>query len=504
MLQENYWQGKWCIEVAPEPAVLVLFGAGGDLAQRKLFPSLYQLFRRKLLHEDSVIIGCARAMLDTAAFREKIRSALPADAPAVRERFLDMLHYLRGDYRQDETYQALAAELREIDRKESATPLNHLFYLAISTTLYSEVIGRLAGAGLLQEPESGTPWRHVVLEKPFGHDLASAEALDHELHRSLAESQIYRIDHYLGKETVQNIAMLRFANLVFEPVWNRHYIDHVQITVAEELGVEHRAGYYEQSGLLRDMFQNHMLEMLALAAMEMPQSFLPDAVRDEKLKLIRSIRPFSSACPAADFVRAQYVAGHDLPGYRQEPGVAPDSNVETYVAARLFIDNWRWRDVPFYLRSGKRLGRKLSEIAIVFKHVPHSIFAPIRSADMEPDTLVLKVQPEEGMALTIQAKQPGPKLCMGGMTLHFNYAEFAGADNLDAYARLLLDALLGDQTLFIRSDVIAASWQLFSPVLDAWRDSPDCSPLHFYQAGTEGPEAAAGLLFRDHREWRPL
>ena len=304
-----------------------------------------------------------------------------------------------------------------------------------------------------------------------------------------------KIDHYLGKDTVQNILMLRFANLIFEPVWNAHYIDHIQLTVAETLGVEHRAGYYDQYGLLRDMFQNHMLEMLAMAAMEMPASFSPDAVRDEKVKLIKAIRPFDLNRLGDSVIRAQY------DGYRAEPGVAPDSRTETFVAARLLIDNWRWAGVPFYLRSGKRLAARKSEIAIVFKSVPHSIFEPIRAADMQPDTLVLKVQPDEGMELTIQAKQPGPKLCMGGLSLNFRYSELPGGESFEAYERLLLDAMLGDQTLFIRSDVIAGSWRLFTPVLENWQEK---CPLAVYAPGSEGPEEAARLLFREGREWRPL
>ena len=362
-------------------------------------------------------------------------------------------------------------------------------------SLYPAIIDKLSETGMLTEGDGeDAPWRHVVLEKPFGRDFESAEALDRDLHSHMREDQIYRIDHYLGKDTVQNILMLRFANLIFEPIWNSQYIDSVQLTVSETLGVEGRAGYYEQAGLLRDMFQNHMLEMLSLAAMEMPASFSPDDVRDEKVKLIKSIRPFDLSELDRVVVRGQY------DGYRAEPGVSPESETETYVAAKLEIANWRWAGVPFYLRSGKKLGARKSEIAIVFKSIPHSIFTPIRARDMQPDTLVLNVQPDEGMELTIQAKQPGPKLCMGGLTLSFRYSDLPGGEGFDAYERLLLDAMLGDQTLFIRSDSIAESWRLFTPLLENWSKLP----LETYAPGSDGPERAGRLLFADSREWRPL
>ncbi len=494
MLESNYWRGNFCIEVSPAPGTLVIFGASGDLAKRKLYPALFHLFRRGLMHEESRIVGCARTAYSDEAFREHIRPELSGGSESQVNDFLKRVYYHAGDYFAPEFYGSLGRRLDELERG-CELPANRTIYLAMPAKLYPPILENLSNAGLLTEPEDGSSWRHVVLEKPFGRDFDSAEALDLQLHRYLKEDQIYRIDHYLGKDTVQNILMLRFANLIFEPVWNAHYIDHVQLTVAETLGVEHRAGYYEQAGLLRDMFQNHMLEMLAMAAMEMPASFSPDAVRDEKVKLIRSIRPFDLAHLGESVVRGQYA------GYRSEPGVAPDSTIETFVAARFMIDNWRWKGVPFYLRSGKKLAARKSEIAIVFKHVPHSIFTPIRAADMQPDTLVLKVQPDEGMELTIQAKQPGPKLCMGGLSLNFRYSELPGGESFEAYERLLLDAMLGDQTLFIRSDVIAESWKLFTPVLENWGEQ---CPLAVYEPGTDGPEESFRLLFRDGREWRPL
>ncbi len=498
------WHGNWCIEVAPTPAAVILFGAGGDLAKRKLFPSLYELYKGNLLHPDSRIACCVRS---AEGFAVKVRAALPDTAPDRRDEFLTLLDPVAGDYRSDGFFQRLAEYLADVDRRASAMPRNRLFYLAIPPDAAAGTVAFLDRAGLLREAEDeGQPWRHVVFEKPFGRDLASSRELDRTLHRYLKESQIYRIDHYLGKETVQNISILRFANTVFEPVWNRHYVDHVQITMAESIGVEHRAGYYETSGLLRDMFQNHMLEMLSLAAMEMPNSNDPDAMRDEQRKVIDAIRRPEGDTLFRDFVRGQYAAGNGMAAYREEPGVPPDSMVETYTAARLFIDNWRWRDVPFYIRSGKRMTARNSEIAVVFKHIPHSLFLPVKARDISADTLVMHVQPEEGMDLTIQAKHPGPRLCMGPMTLHFHYSEL-GCDPAvtDAYARLLLDAMLGDPTLFMRSDLITSGWELFTPVLEAWERHPERAPLHFYAAGSEGPAAADQLLRADgSREWRPV
>jgi len=478
----NYYRGNFCIEVSPAPGSLVIFGASGDLARRKLFPALYHLFRRGLLHEESRIVGCARTGYSDDAFRDHLRP------------FLAKIRYVPGEYADPDFYRKLDRFLDGLEEK-CDFPANRTFYLAMPASLYPAIIDRLYDAGMLAELRGpDAPWRHVVLEKPFGRDFDSAADLDRDLHARMGESQIYRIDHYLGKDTVQNILMLRFANLIFEPVWNSRYIDSVQLTASETLGIENRAGYYEQAGLLRDMFQNHMLEMLSLAAMEMPATFSPDDVRTEKVKLIKSIRPFDLKHLEKTVVRGQY------DGYRSEPGVSPGSKTETYVAAKLEIANWRWAGVPFYLRSGKKLAKRKSEIAIVFKSIPHSIFAPIRARDMQSDTLVLNVQPDEGMELTIQAKQPGPKLCMGGLTMSFRYRDLPGGESFDAYERLLLDAMLGDQTLFIRSDSIAESWRLFTPLLENWGNLP----LESYVPGSAGPAGAGRLLFADNREWRPL
>ncbi|MFA6931172.1 MAG: glucose-6-phosphate dehydrogenase [Lentisphaeria bacterium] len=511
-IPQNYWRANLCAESKPVPNLLVIFGASGDLTRRKLIPALYKLYARELFHPDSRIIGCARSALSPEQFQQSLKEFLADEDQEKLAVFLSKTSYVSGDYADPATYQALLQRIQQLEQ-ELAQPLNRTFYLATPASLYPVIVPQLGQASLSKENYEGTPWRHVVLEKPFGFDLASAEALDRMLHETLQERQIYRIDHYLGKETVQNILMLRFANIIFEPIWNSSYIDHVQITAAETVGIEKRAGYYDKSGQLRDMFQNHMLAMLSLVAMEAPAAFDADSLRDEQLKLIRSIRPFTIQELGDYLIRGQYspgqINGKAVPGYREEPDLPAQSNTETYVAAKVLIDNWRWRGVPFLLRTGKRLPQKLSEIAITFKRVPHSIFPQLRAEDLEADTLVLNVQPEEGMALSIQAKQPGSKLCMGKLTLNFSYAEVFGGNIPDAYERLLLDCMLGDQTLFIRSDVIAAAWKLLTPILEAWKKSDEkqmecpCA-LQFYAAGSEGPEAAKRLFKDRNATWRKL
>ncbi|MDD3885787.1 MAG: glucose-6-phosphate dehydrogenase [Victivallaceae bacterium] len=489
MREEDYWRGNFCIEVKPTPGTLVIFGASGDLAERKLFPALHKIFERGLLHEDSRIVGCARTPFDSRTFRQHIAAGLPPGKNT--DGFLSRISYVTVNYDSPDSYRQLGAHLDRL-AESSELPDNRTFYLAMPTAAYGVVIDRLYEAGMFVEPGNGE-WRHLVLEKPFGEDLRSAEELDRALHRRLSEKQIYRIDHYLGKDTVQNILLMRFANLIFEPVWNRNYIDNIQISATETLGVENRAGYYDRAGQLRDMFQNHMLEMLSMAAMEMPSSFAADDVRDEKLRLIRSIRPFDLEHIDRSAVRGQYA------GYTAEPGVAADSSTETFAAIRLFIDNWRWSGVPFYLRSGKKLADKRSCIKVVFKSVPHSIFERISPDDLQRNILTFNIQPDEGMTLTIQAKRPGPKLCMGALDMDFRYSQLGEREEMfDAYERLLLDVMLGDQTLFIRSDIIAASWRLFTPLLYNWRDR---CPLSSYQPGSDGPKSALDLPLADGREW---
>ncbi len=500
-----------CAEQAPDACGMVIFGASGDLTKRKLLPAIFSLYCRNLLPANFFLLGFARTPTTDDEFRAEVEAMLPAEnsAEAARRReFAARCHYQAGGYKDEAAYQALAERLTALGTA-AGTGGNILFYLSTPPELCGPIVRALHGAGLTQRQRLGRgPWRRIIIEKPFGHDLKSAVALDRMLHGKLAENQIYRIDHYLGKETVQNILMFRFANTVFEPVWNRNFVDHVQITVAESIGVGKRAGYFDSSGLLRDMFQNHMLQLFSLVAMEAPASFSPDQVRDEKVKLLRAVRPFTQASIRSDVVRGQYgrgrVGNEDVPAYLDEPDIPAASATETFVAMKLAVDNWRWQGVPFYLRSGKRLRRKLSEIAICFKPVPHSIFNPIGPDDLAPNTLVIRVQPEEGVELNIQAKRPGSKLCMGDLSLDFNYQEIFGGEPPDAYERLILDAMLGDQTLFSRQDSVAESWELLMPVLEAWQaagrhGTPD---LHEYAAGGAGPGAADALLARAGHAWR--
>ena len=479
------WEELFCVEVAPMPAVLVIFGATGDLAKRKLFPALQRLHDRQLFNEESLIIACGRREYDDELFREWLGGSSD---------FLRHVHYLRGDNTQDDIYIKLRHKLSVISDDPTAVKPNHLFYLALGSDDMLMVCRKLVEHELLSENSGEQNWKHVIFEKPFGYDLTSARALNQELLNLLDEKQIYRIDHYLGKETVQNILMLRFANVIFEPLWRAEYIDHVEITAAESLGIEQRGRYYDHSGALRDMFQNHMLQLLSLCAMEVPSSFAADAVRDEKVKLLRAIRPFDLHNLPSQIVRGQYI------NYRQEKDIAADSCTETFVAAKLYIDNWRWRNVPFYLRSGKALEAKKSEIAITFKNIPHSIFPDLAPGDLSANTLVLQIYPREGITLSLQAKKPGPKLCIGRMQLDFDYSILGKTLGDDAYERLLLDALLSDQTLFIRSDFIEESWKILTPVLEQWQRDPADS--EFYPAGSDGPVGAGKLIAP--QLWRSL
>jgi glucose-6-phosphate 1-dehydrogenase len=488
-----------------DPFSLVIFGASGDLAHRKLIPALWSLYAARTLPEPFTIVGTGRTEMSDQAFRDKMREGVKQFARLkvpndnVWGRFAASLLYVSGDPTGPDLYARLRQVLEDVERKRGG-PAHRLYYLSTPPSLYDDITVQLGKAGLAAE-DGG--WTRIIIEKPFGHDLRSAQDLNELVTSVFREEQVYRIDHYLGKETVQNVLALRFANGIFEPLWNRNHVAEVQLTVAETVGVEGRGGYYEEAGALRDMIQNHLLQVMCLVAMEPPVTFDPQAVRDEKSKVMQAVRPIDPARVDASALRAQYGPGftgnRQVPSYLQEKGVKPDSTTETYAALRLQIDNWRWAGVPFYLQTGKRMAKRVSEIVIRFHRTPHMIFRR-GEISVDPNLLVIRIQPDEGISLIVDAKEPGPDLKISPVTLEFKYQEVFGGEPPEAYERLLLDAIHGDPTLYSRGDWIEQAWRLTQPILDHWATAP--APLPQYEAGSWGPNEADTFIARDGGKWR--
>jgi glucose-6-phosphate 1-dehydrogenase len=498
------------LERVPDPSVLVLFGATGDLAHRKVLPALYQLWRTNLLPHEFVVLAIGRRGYDDDTLRAEFRASLekysrvlPLDEAAWRS-FASRIRYQRCDFADPAGFDRLATTLEEVDREQNSRG-NHLFYLATQPSAFAEIVTQLGRVGLDHERHDGG-WRRVVIEKPFGHDLDSAIRLNREVGKVFRERQVYRIDHYLGKETVRNLLVFRFGNGIFEPIWNRRHIDHVQITVAETIGVENRGAFYEETGASRDFLQNHLLQLMSLVAMEPPATFEADALRDEKVKVIRAVGEMTPDEIRGDVVRGQYgpgwVGAKPVHGYREEPDVDPQSETETYIAARLEVDDWRWSGVPFYLRTGKRLPKRSTEIAIQFKEVPHRLFRD-SATDPDPNLLAIRIQPDEGIMLRFGAKVPGLGIDVRSVTMDFTYGSAFAVDSPDAYETLILDALLGDASLFTRADEVETAWGIVTPIIDSWaNDDPPDFPN--YEGGSWGPEEADKLLARDGRKWRRI
>jgi glucose-6-phosphate 1-dehydrogenase len=495
---------------------MVIFGAAGDLTKRLIVPALYNLTNARQLAKGFQLVGVDRAAKSTEEWRagltETMKEFVGSDGEfhvdeidLVAWRWLvERMSYLQGDLNDPVTYHRLSEHLAALD-KTAGTSGNYLFYLAVADRFFSVAVAGLGAAGLVTEKDR--QWRRVVIEKPFGHDVTSAKALNTEILKTLQEDQIYRIDHFLGKETVQNIMVLRFANGLFEPLWNREHIDHVQITAAETVGVEHRGKFYEKTGALRDMVPNHLFQLLAMTAMEPPISFDADAVRAKKTELIKSIKPLDRAQALRNAVRGQYdggvVLGKQVRAYRQEPDVAPNSTTETFVACKLKIDNWRWAGVPFYLRTGKYMGCRSTEIAIRFHQAPYALFRGTSVEGMNPNWMILRIQPDEGIALEFAAKHPGPSVTLSTVSMDFAYKTYFNVACNTGYETLIYDCMIGDATLFQRADTVEAGWQAVQPILDAWANNP-CRDFPNYVAGGTGPRAAEELLARDGRAWRPL
>ena len=492
------------IEPTPGATTLVIFGASGDLTRRKLLPALYSLSRGQRLPARFAVVGVARSATSDEQFRQQFHDSLKqfakvdARSDEVVRSLQAQMYFVSGEMDDPGLYARLASRLKEIGSE------GVLYYLAIPPGVYGTVVEGLEGAGLAAAPETG--WRRLIVEKPFGTDLASAQQLNAQLHRHFTEDQIFRIDHYLGKETVQNLLVLRFANGMFEPIWNRRYINHVQITAAETVGVERRASYYEGAGALRDMVQNHLMQLLSLVAMEPPTEFTASSVRDRKMDALLAVQPIVGGDEPPAVVRAQYregwVSGAEVPAYRAEPGVAPESRTETFVALRLQLDSWRWAGVPFYLRTGKRLPKRTTEIAIQFHRPPLQIFKRVSPTPLPSDLLVINVQPDEGISLRFNAKIPGTRMQVAPVMMNFGYGTSFQGEVPEAYETLLLDAMLGDPTLFARHDFVEASWALITPINELWQTESAAPPT--YEAGEWGPPEADALIAKDGRRWRTL
>jgi len=496
-------------ERMPDSCTVVIFGASGDLTKRKLIPALLDLARQGVLPPGFTILGVSRTEMSDERFREHLHEGLQefgeisGEDSSLWATFAQGVRYLAMDPSTPEEYGKLRTTLEEVASSRGIAP-NILFYLSTPPNLYAPIVRSLGAAGL-QQPASGGSWVRIIIEKPFGVDLDSARRLNAAILEVFGEEQVYRIDHYLGKETVQNLVAFRFANGIFEPIWNRNYIDHVQITAAETVGIENRGGYYEQAGALRDMVQNHMLQLLALTAMEPPVLFDAQQVRDEKQKVFKAIRPIPPEEIHRHSVRGQYgpgtIGGKAVPGYRQEKGVSPQSTTETYVALRLTIDNWRWADVPFYIRAGKRLPKRVTEIAVQFKKTPHHLFARLPAEHLERNVIVIRIQPDEGISLRFSSKVPGSAMRMRPVTMDFRYGSSFGRPLADAYARLLLDCMLGDATLYARGDSVEAAWELITPMHEAWTENRHAQ-VYEYPAGTWGPAEVDELLHGGGTRWR--
>jgi glucose-6-phosphate 1-dehydrogenase len=492
------------------PCTMVIFGAAGDLTRRLLIPALYNLARDRRLSDGFRLVGTARAALDTEQFRAELTTDIHNFAAGevddrVWNDLVARMSYVQGNFDDPASYKALLAHMTELRPGGRDGIGNVLFYLATAPEYFAPIVNHLAAVGLVQE--SADAWRRIIVEKPFGHDLDSAKELNAQLLSVLDERQIYRMDHYLGKETVQNIMVFRFANGIFEPLWNRDHIDHVQITVAETVGVEQRGNFYEATGALRDMVPNHLFQLLSIVAMEVPTSFDADAVRSEKVKVLASVRPITPDMVLQDAVRGQYDAGiiaeKPVTGYREEAKVAAQSDTETYVALKLSIDNWRWAGVPFYLRTGKRLPRRMSEVCIQFKRAPAAVFRDTPVEEVTPNLLVIRIQPDEGISLQFGAKIPGAELEIGGVKMNFQYKDYFDVAPATGYETLIHDCMIGDQTLFQRADNVEAGWRVVQPILDTWAER---RPRGFpnYEAGTPGPRTADELVARDGRVWRKI